>query len=240
MKLFYLSLMIGLSSCSVVQVMFTENSANNISVVNKNFVCENDTLRVTYSFWAEDGVMAFIIENKLDVPLYIDWKKSAFISSKNKFDYFTDKEVTNTKGVHISSPFLYRTTYDWSKWYPVNVGLSESTSVKLKEERVTFIPPHSVASRSSYNIFPKKYISMEDVNKQQLGGTDINGKMITYTKDDAIITFRNFITYSTKENFETENYLNNDFFVRKVIEIKKGDLYRFEHSQRFYVKVDKF
>lgn len=226
-----------LSSCSMVQIMFTDQSSNNLKVFDKNYVYENDTLKITYSFWAEGGVMAFIVENKLDIPIYIDWKKSAFISTKNKLDYYSDREVTNSKGAAASSPFLYQYAYDWTKWYPVTLGVSESTSIKYKEERITFIPPHAASERASFNIFPKKYIIMDNVKKTQLGDSKAKGKVVSFTKDDAVITFRNFLTYSTKESFDKESYVSNEFFVRKVLEVGQGHLDGYENSQRFYVRV---
>jgi hypothetical protein len=215
--------------------MFTEQSSNNLKVINDNYVFENDTIKVTYSFWAEDGVMAFIIENKLDIPIYIDWKKSAFISTKNKFSYYSENEVTDTKGVGASAMYLYRNVYDWSRWYPVNVSVSESRSVKYKEERITFVPPHAATERASYNIYPRKYIIMDNIKSTQIGDSKAKGKVVSFSKDDAMITFRNFLTYSTKETFETEKYVSNDFYVGKVIELAKKHYTNYEDSKNFYV-----
>ncbi len=237
-KLLFLTIgLFALSGCAVVQIMYTEQSSNNLKVENNNYVYENDTLKITYSFWAEDGVMAFIIENKLDIPLYIDWKKSAFISSKNKLNYYSEKEITNTKGADASAPFAYRNAYDWSKWYPITLGISESTSVKYKEERITFIPPHAVSDRASYNIYPNQYIIMDSIKKTQLGDSKVKGRVTTFTKDNAIITFRNFLTYSTKESFDLEKYVSNEFYVRKVVQTTDGYVDGMQSSQRFYVRV---
>ena len=63
-----------MTSCkSSVQVY--ETKSTNTSVENGLSVYENDSLKITYSFWAENGLITFAIYNKLNVPLYVDWKK---------------------------------------------------------------------------------------------------------------------------------------------------------------------
>jgi len=207
--------------------MFTEQSSNNLKVEKNKYVYENDTIKLIYDFWAEDGVMGFEIENKLDIPIYIDWKKSSFISSKNKFDYYLDRETTNSKSISAYRPFLFHTT----------IGNSEGTSVSIKEERITFIPPHAVSAQAKYKICSKEYIIMRGIKKSYLGDTKIKEKIRNFTSENAIISFRNFITYSTKENFEYEKYISNGFYVKYVIETKARKTDLFISPQKFYLRV---
>jgi hypothetical protein len=81
-----LSFIIGiilLSSCSKYIQVFETSSTNTVSE-NENWVFETDTVKVTYEFWMNKGVMAFTVFNKLDIPIYIDWKNSSFIYNSEK------------------------------------------------------------------------------------------------------------------------------------------------------------
>ena len=69
-------------SCSTyVQIYYLDSK--DVSKVNEDFVFENDTVKISYFFWAKRGVIAFEIFNKLDKPLYVDWKKSSYIYKCN-------------------------------------------------------------------------------------------------------------------------------------------------------------
>jgi hypothetical protein len=75
--------------------------------INRNcdtiFVFENDSIKITYNFWAKNGAMAFDFYNKLNIPLYFDWKKSAFIPNDKMVSYWQDE--TNTTGNSSSSAY---------------------------------------------------------------------------------------------------------------------------------------
>ncbi len=204
-----------------MQVLYIEPKSKIVTTTSNNFVFENDTLKVVYGFWEYEGVMAFMVENKLDIPIYIDWKKSSFISSKNKLGYYEDIETTKYQGSSESVSFFYTET--------------EGVSTKTKEERVTFIPPHSVVNRSSFKIYPSKYLIMDNIKKTKIESPKMNAKVVEFTKEKSPLHFSNFITYSTKENFENENYISNEFFVSKAVETSGGKLEKLSNPKAFYV-----
>ena len=49
----------------------------NLQTTVRGLVLENDTLTLTFDFYRERGLMHLKVFNKLNVPLYIDWKQSA-------------------------------------------------------------------------------------------------------------------------------------------------------------------
>jgi uncharacterized protein YcfL len=55
---------------SYVQVFKTDSSIE--TDTDGFYVYENDSLKITYSFWKAKGLMTFSIYNKLKKPLYID------------------------------------------------------------------------------------------------------------------------------------------------------------------------
>ncbi|MCX6210329.1 MAG: hypothetical protein NTZ59_12735 [Bacteroidetes bacterium] len=217
-------------SCkSYVELYKTEST--NTKAQDKTYLYENDTIKVEYSFWAEKGIMAFSVFNKLDKPLYIDWKKSNYISNSKKFDYWADKETStrNTTNYEyynkslLSIPFL--TNY---------LNSSVSSSISVKPERITFIPPKAIIFKSDYFITNSNYnnwekdfqsILVKDINpnlKKNLDQKSI-AKSKKFTKENSPLTFRNFFTFSTKENFETEFYIDNNFFINEIMLFNRKD-----------------
>lgn len=223
-----------LSACSMVQILYVAPSSTGVKQENNQFAYQNDTLKITYSFWEQQGVMSFVIENKLEIPIYIDWKKSSFISLKTKLDYYSETEITKSSSGSASAAFIFNSYYDWAKWYPGVFGLSESVAIKYKQERITFIPPHAITERSIYRILPGQFVNMDNAPKTK---SNYEGKELIATSETAFITFRNFLTYSTKENFETEKYINNEFYVRKVLQTTGDHLANYEDAKRFYLKL---
>ena len=54
--------------------------------------------------------MTFTIFNKLDIPIYIDWKKSSYIDNSVKLNYWVDEEMKKTlesyDNYYYSGPLL--------------------------------------------------------------------------------------------------------------------------------------
>ncbi len=120
MKLFFLSIIaaIILSGCASTDILYTSPMSKNIKEDEQgHYFYENDTIKVTYTFWAERGIMGMVIENKLEVPLYIDWKKSAYVDKKTKVNYYSENLSTKSVSAWANAPYLYRSIYDWSHWY---------------------------------------------------------------------------------------------------------------------------
>jgi len=130
---------------SFVQVF--ETKAANLETVDETYVFESDSLKITYNLWKEKGLMKFEIYNKLNVPLYIDWRKSSYIDNDVKLNYWEDVERTNSLylGYYYESAFLGRRS----------AGVSNAT--KTKDERITFIPPKAKYSRSQFYILPRSF-----------------------------------------------------------------------------------
>ena len=118
------------TGCASTDVLYTSPRSPGVKQDNSgNWTYENDTLKVTYSFWAEYGVMAMIIENKLNYPLYIDWKKSSYVDRGHKLDYYNENLTTKSLTGWADAPYLYKGPYDWSHWYPVDLGASVSEGI---------------------------------------------------------------------------------------------------------------
>jgi hypothetical protein len=77
MKKFLSSLILSLLiSCTNSIYYVASLQSEQVKPVEKDFLYENEHLKVIYNLWAEDGWMRYLLFNKTDQPLYIDWAKS--------------------------------------------------------------------------------------------------------------------------------------------------------------------
>ena len=205
---------------SYVQVF--ETKANNISVIDDTYVYENDSLKITYNLWRERGLMKFEIFNKLNVPLYIDWRKSSYIDNDVKLNYWEDVERTNS---------LYASYYFYNSLYRSRASLSASSSTMVKEERITFIPPKSKYSRSQFYILPWSFTVLNKnspfLEKPLREGTKKTTKVYykEFDKNNTPRVFRNFLSFSLTEDFSNEFYVDNEFYISKILEMDRDNFY---------------
>jgi hypothetical protein len=214
-----------LTSCSqFVQLIETESIGKD--AVSKNGVCENEEIKVTYDMWSEDGITYFSIFNKTDKPMYIDWKRSVFIYNDWKNVYWVEKSTTES--------------------YLVPSGTGNNITYERKQstvvaERYTFIPPKTYISvPMTYTIMSGYYSTTDNTGKttktmvsqsiKKNGGTKVSIASTTgkgnvkaweksFSQDNTVSRFRNFITYASKENFSDEKFIENEFYVNKITEM---------------------
>ena len=126
-KLLLLLTAISFSSCTSIYYFHTAADPN-IKIEQSMYVYENDSIQIVYDFWTNCGKMSFMVYNKMNVPIFIDWKNSALIVNDNKNVYYVETEVRNGNSVRVSN-------------YGVTSGFEKSVAVK--NERVTSVPPRT-------------------------------------------------------------------------------------------------
>ena len=231
-------LMLNIIACSPKYVAVYNTKSNLPNDAEQYYRYENDTLIVKYSFWENRGIMSFSVYNKLNIPLYIDWKKSNYISNVMKFDYWSDQQVTKGKSVGISYYYKGPLTVPYMRLYGSNFS-----SETVKPERVTFLPPKAIIYKSSYILTTDDLISpkgLGSVSSKEKRPENPRKYFIKYTKyfnkSSSPLVFRNFLTYSTQENFAEEKYVNDEFFVNEINYINWNyfKVYRTEKGKEFY------
>lgn len=223
-------------SCSFVQIF--ELSSKNTKDKDEYFQMENDTLKVIYNFNSESGTMSFIILNKLNVPLYVDWRKSSFINNDFKNNYWDDIIETNTIGKNIRFPTSQNLNTDL--WNLSSIGLSAFASTSTKPERITFIPPSTLIPQNKFILYSKSYfpfrakpeVKEQNVNKGKVCKIEFEN----YNEKNSPFFFRNFLTFSTSENFKSEFYLDNSFYVSSIKRVKSEFLDNFQSPKTFFIK----
>ena len=224
-----------LQSCSFVQLF--EVNSKNMKDTDGYFQTENDTLRIVYNFNSPGGSMSFLILNKLNVPLYLDWRKSSFIQNNFKNNYWED--IVETKTIGSNLEFTKSQNLNTKIWNLNNIGLSAFASIVTKPERITFIPPSTLIPQDKFTLYPKSYYTFqgEPGVKEQILDSKKRCKIQfeNYEPKDSPLTFRNFLTFSTSENFTTEFYLDNSFYVCSIKKFKSKFLNKFQSPKAFYI-----
>jgi hypothetical protein len=253
-KLFFPLLMVIICSCNHSYVeLFHAHAISPVIIQNEAYVFENDTVKITYSFWAQHGVMSFTVYNKMNIPIYVDWRKSAFIQNDDKQDYWHDVETVNSESTSRGVAASY---------YNVGVGKSVTTgtSVKTKPERVTFIAPHTQIEKSEFAIYNvagvklnpsevKIYSAANTYKSDTTKKEDIAYRK--FTQKESVLQFRNFLTFSFNENGNNEFYVDNGFYIGRIAVMrlnqfcgkKKVDVlaqetdyeYPYEDARLFYI-----
>lgn len=213
-----------LISCSKEYIQIFDVAGTNGKLEKDNLVFENDTLKITYYFWEKRGVMEFQVYNKLSVPIYIDWKKSSFISNSNKLDYWYDGETilseATTRNFYYTGPGFF-----WNNYSTFQKGTTTTTTKKEKPERITFIPPKSNFNRTQFYLLSDENYKMDKSSEIKFEQRRDKPKKLTrviqkeFDLENSPVNFRNFLSLSTSEKFEKEFYVDNGFFVCKAAEM---------------------
>lgn len=221
-----------LNSCGDESLQIITTKSTNTKVENDFYVYENETVKVTYQFWHDRGLMSFTVYNKLDAPIYIDWSKSCLINNSTKLNYWAGESCSAFRyfGHHYYSGKIEAPGYNVDEL----VGVSSSAKSAMLE-KVTFIPPKSNYYRSQFHFWPEDFMRL-DRNKFDIVQSNENPKEKTkvwsadYDKSNSPLSIRNYIAVSKTSNTEDCTYIDNEFYVSSVKEMTVG------HALGKYVK----
>ncbi len=226
--LFILMISVIFISCTKYSNLYV-TKPNSAKIADDNYyVFENDTVKITYSFWAEGGIMSYTFYNKLNIPIYIDWKKSSVIRNDQKSDYWADemKTKSQTKFSSFSYSSMYSGAFNLLSLGTSNSGKGITNSYSVKPERITFLAPLSNITRVQTVLYQAKPDQISGtIIKDKL--TSINGKTqipvqyVNVNQENSPLIFRNFISISTTEQFEKESYIDNSFYISRIYKIKR-------------------
>lgn len=199
-------------------VQICEVKSTNTKLDDKsNFVYENDTLKITYTFWSRGGVLGFAIYNKLEKPIYIDWRNSSFIFNGDKINYWIDE--MQTKSIGASGTYLYKEN---NPFLPSVITNTASSSTTTKPERITFIPPKSNYYRYQFALTDRPFhlLNIGGYNDTIYKNGNVHEmleKIFSY--DNSPLKFRNYIAYTLTENSTQLSFIDNEFYLSKVTEV---------------------
>ena len=236
-KIFFLIIIFYTSCAKKKYIQFFYTNSINRPVINGHWSFENDTISISYNFFNKNGMMSFEIYNKLDKPIYIDWKNSSFIFNNQKLNYWVEEQKTTSSIFMLSHsrPTRYLAPRDYlglnGQFTNETIGISQgnSSSVTVKAERVTFLPPKSKCNYSNYVLLPGnsfafdyKKVTRREINRPNDIQKKENIFEIIFDKSNSPLVFRNFLAFTFEESGRNFNYVDNEFYLSKAMEMKQG------------------
>ncbi len=141
MKIFTLccfaALVFSFSSCTTYQYLTLASDGTSLDK-EKRFILDTDTVRVTYDFKGKNGQLTLHIFNKSNLPLEIDWKRSALIVGDKPVSFFRP-------GIEINGD-VSRT--------PLTTTSATFNGQLSQEAGVEFIPPQTTIRRTGFSLNP--------------------------------------------------------------------------------------
>ncbi|GAB3564450.1 hypothetical protein GCM10027578_09930 [Spirosoma luteolum] len=214
MKAFLLGVVaaVMLSSCTrTVQVVTLRG--NNVQPVEKEgLVLDNDSLTLRYNFSSERGTMNVTLLNKLDRPLYVDWKRSSLVIGNTKLDYWQDVSDVNLAMSGVSHGLYSRYLIG-----SINGTISRS-------EPVGFMPPKTTLTKTQFILVPDGTVPLDDRKrtvKTQRSRIMDHTKPVTvnsyaFGADQSPLKFRSYLTLATDKDFKDEFHIDTKFWASDV------------------------
>lgn len=204
-----LFLVIYLSGCSVYQYATLDGTIPKDG--DNQLVLENDTLKLMYSFNGYDCQASVQIFNKLDVPLYLDWKRSAYI--------VTDKAIPSWDEKTFINATTFGTQVNWNRSISTSSTDINGTLSKVTEQ--SFIPPASYIE-SPFTILNSGFFKIPLENMQK-GNMVVRGSVYTYkvkhfSRQTTPFNFRSYLTFSLDPDFKNPFVVDNVFWVSEVLQ----------------------
>ncbi len=197
------------SSCSVYQ--YTTISGTDISQnEQKEFVSENDSLKIVYNFNGYNCPVNITVYNKSAKPLYIDWKKSAVISNGQAASYYSPGFKVNgaINGYNI----------DWANGFS-NQNSNISANIN-GQEGMQFIPPQAFITKKPLEVSDllynrddttmEKYIFHENLEEYRM-------RRKIFTLENTPLLFRSYLTVLFAGN-EKETGIEHTFYINEIIQ----------------------
>lgn len=220
---------LSLASCSTYHMSVVNSTDMTKDKSTGQFVRENDSLKITYSFYGVHAPVSIRLFNKLDKPLYIDWQRSAMIIN-GQAESYAGKQITFQGNIDVES---YRTGR-------LNFSAGNISAGATLPNDVTFVPPHAEISSTPGEIpdFALDYVQHIDANKQlssklqTIHGGAIRVKTASFTDQDTPLKFTSYLTlYAADGTSAKPVMLVDDFYISRYIKTTASPA-RFQIAQR--------
>jgi hypothetical protein len=216
--------------CKQTRILVYDTSSSDIQLQDEQWIADNDTLLIAYSFWAEGGKLSCVIFNKTDRQLFLDWKNSAFIVNDRKVEFWNDavQFTSNSRGSSVSyqtSKTSPASMFNW-EWLTRSIGTQYSSSYTsgtlVTNERITSIPPRSYIGLERFTLLGELLYASGPQSETILEPRPTNSsKMEKVTKVNydfrtSPLRFRCFLTYAFTEDMRVPHSINNSFWLSSI------------------------
>lgn len=209
------------ASCSTYQISTISSTNSTKDDKTGVFYFENDSVKVSYSFYGNHAPVSIKVYNKLDKPLYVDWKRSAAIVGNEAYSYAPGK-------VNINGSVNALTYHDnLSRSVLGSYSTTSASLIAVAElpKDVAFLPPHAQIANVPLNLISSNFVVPESsMHKEQAtlydNGSNVktNIKAADFTKENSPLIFRSYLTLYTQNGNEIKPVAyQHEFYVSKVV-----------------------
>lgn len=184
-----------------------------LEVRNGYYTFENDKVKLVYNLWADRGMFAFVLHNKLNEPLYINWEESALYLNGTNVDYRRSGPATNYDMDTMGQSVAYNFT--WAERL-LNTTLG---AYSPPTEAITALQPKAMLAMAKYRLIDLD-IYMEGADHEKAcEGEQKTAKVMkrSYTVDNTPFAFSNYMLLSNTPTFEKTDTLLHDFWINEII-----------------------
>lgn len=210
------------SSCTTYQYMTV--SSNNIEQNDqREFVVENDSLRLRYSFYGPNAPVNLEVQNKLGKPIYVDWKRSALIINDKAFSY--------KPGSLTVSGSTYTSVDNWFSsanrgYSSASGGSSFSSTVEFPGD-MEFIPPSARINQTPVHLISTFHEgkSRGEFTPQRvpmvMGKTGVMQRA-TYNDSNSPLKFGSYLTVFVDGDLNKPVVFHHSFYISEIIASSYG------------------
>jgi hypothetical protein len=231
------SLICLLSACSRYQIHTLSSLRTPKDEQTGDFIVKNDTLEIVYKFNGENGPVDVLITNKLNEPLYVNWKKSALIVGDKAISYSGNKIDLNGK---------YSGTGETGLYFPdTQIQSGKLTGSATLPEEITFIPPHARIEKKLLNVTAGLItLAKDSLKRLRVFSPDgLNSYIVNlakFSRENSPLVLRSYITlYLEKDkNLQVFPY-EEEFYISQSVVLsgkkpKNTEFYKVGRSDIFY------
>lgn len=203
-----------LYSCTTFQ--YATVSSSSMSMNDKQeFEFENDTVRIIYNFNGENAPINITVENKLNVPVFIDWHNSSLIINGRSVSYVpiqvTIEGTTQSSSYNIGGRV---------NGYGVSSG--NLSAVANLPPSVDFIAPRSYFTRNPMGLTNKFIDNVPPIAYQKLKYSPVEGytipvKAAVFTEGASPLQFRSYLSLMVGNRDAFPVAYEHSFFVSQLI-----------------------
>lgn len=223
-----------LSACSKYQIHTLNSLKTPKDEQTGAFIVKNDTLEIVYKFGGEKDALEVQIKNKLDEPLNVNWKKSAFIIGNKAISYSGNKIDLNGEYNGTSARGSAYTDIQWGKM----------TGTATIPEETSFIPPHAMIDKKLLNVTSGLIALVKDSLKrlhvyQPETQTYYDVKLAKFSRENSPLVLKSYITlYIEKDKTLQVLPYEHEFYISQSVQTgkkpKNTRFYNASRSDNFY------
>lgn len=233
----FASLIVLFSSCTSYQYL-TVSSKEMPQNDQREFVVENDSIRLKYRFDGHNAPVQLEVVNKLSKPIFIDWKRSALI--------INNKAISFKPGSLTVSGSTYTSVDNWMNrnnrgFNSTSSSSSFSSTVEFPGD-MEFIPPGAQVNQSPLdltNAFQYGNSKEEFTRVKVAMASGIVGSVTraTYNENNSPLKFSSYLTLFVEQDKPV--VFHHAFYVSEIINTGYGP-HNFQfindrEANRFYV-----